>query len=95
MNQPELEADYLPPSSADLSISGATFLFFPQDTFTLTLSTAFTNRTHSVLNMTVPTAVHSLSNAKHFQLSHQVFLFSLLHDFHYKSKRFSSDLKNK
>lgn len=45
MNRPGLEADYLPPSSADLSVGGATFLFIPQDTFTLTFSTAFTNRT--------------------------------------------------
>jgi len=45
MNRPGLEADHLPTSSADLSVRGATFLFFPQNTFTLTFSTAFTNRT--------------------------------------------------
>jgi hypothetical protein len=73
MIQPGLEADHLPPSSADLSISGATFLFFPQDTFTLTFSTVFTNRTHGLLNMTVPTAVQPLSKAKYFQLLHQIF----------------------
>jgi len=47
MNRSGLEADHLPPSSADLSVRGAIFLFYPQDTFTLTFSTAFTNRTVS------------------------------------------------
>jgi len=41
MNRPGLEADHSPPYSADLSVSGATFLFFPQDTFTPTFSTVF------------------------------------------------------